>query len=116
MAVIAALHDPFAVFVTDDLADMVTPNHDGTDRRTARVRSVMSPGSRQIVGRTGIGSDLPTHIPPAPGPGPAAAAMVAGSGGIVVMMRGRIPVMMPRSIMVVVTGSVVVVMMLVGVP
>jgi hypothetical protein len=42
--------------------------------------------------------------------------MVAGSGGIVVMMRGRIPVMKPRSIMVVVTGSVVVVMMLVGVP
>lgn len=116
MAVIAALHDPLTVFVTDNLADMVTPNHDGTDRRTASVISVVSPGSRQIVGRTGIGADLPTHIPPAPGPGPAAAAMVAGSGGIVVMMRGRIPVMMPRSIMVVVTGSVVVVMMLVGVP
>jgi len=31
MAVIAALHDPLPVFVTDYLADMVTPNHDGTD-------------------------------------------------------------------------------------
>lgn len=115
MTVIAALHDPFAVFVTDDLADMVTPNHDGTDRRTARVRSVVSPGSRQIEGRTGIGANLPSHIPSAPGPRPAATAMVAGSGGIMVMMRGRIPVMVPGG-MVVVPGSVMVVMMMVGVP
>lgn len=31
MAVIAALHDPLTIFVTDYLADVVTPNHDGTD-------------------------------------------------------------------------------------
>jgi hypothetical protein len=31
MAVIAALHDPLAVFLTDDPADVVTPNHDRTD-------------------------------------------------------------------------------------
>jgi hypothetical protein len=115
MAVIAALHDPFAVFVTDDLADMVTPYHDGTDRRTARVRSVASPGSRQIVGRTGISANLPTHIPSAPGPRPAAAAVVAGSSCILVTMRGRIPVMVPRSKMVVVPGGVMV-MVVVGVP
>lgn len=113
MAVIAALHDPFAVFVTDDLADMVTPDHDGADRWPPRIRSVVSPGSRQIVGRAGIGTNLPTHIPSAPGPRPAAA--VTGSGGIVVVMRGRIAVMVPRSILVVVAGSVMMVMA-VGVP
>lgn len=104
MAVIAALHDPLTVFVTDNLADMVTPNHDGADRRTASVISVVRPGSRQIVGRTGIGADLPAHIPSAPGPGPAPTAMVTVSGGIVVMM--------PGGIMMVVTGSV----MMMGVP
>jgi hypothetical protein len=31
MAVITALHNPLAIFLTDDPADMVTPNHDGTD-------------------------------------------------------------------------------------
>jgi hypothetical protein len=62
------------------------------------------PGSRQIIGRTGIRADLPAHIPSAPGPGPADTAMVTVSGGIVVMM--------PCSIMMVVTGSV----MMMGVP
>jgi hypothetical protein len=31
MAVIAALHDPLTVLVADDLAHVVTPDHDGSD-------------------------------------------------------------------------------------
>jgi hypothetical protein len=31
MAVIAALHNPLAVLVADDFADVVPPDHDGTD-------------------------------------------------------------------------------------
>jgi hypothetical protein len=119
MAVIAALHDPMTVFVTDYLADMVTPNHDGTDGRAARVVPVMSPGSRQIVGGAGIGADLPAHVPSAPGPGLAATAVMAVSGGIVMMVPGSIMVVMvPGSIMVVVVmmlGSLVVMVMR-GVP
>jgi hypothetical protein len=109
MAIIAALHNPLTVLVTDNLADMVTPNHDGTDRRTASVISVVSPGSRQIVGRTGIGANLPAHIPSAPGPGPAATAVVTVSRGIVVMVPDSIMMMVPGSVM-------VMIMMMMGVP
>jgi hypothetical protein len=31
VAVIAALHDPLTVFLADDLADVVTPDDDGSD-------------------------------------------------------------------------------------
>lgn len=125
MAVIAALHDPLTVFATDNLADMVTPNHNGTDRRTPRVGSVVSPGSRQIVGRAGIGADLPAHIPSAPSPGLAASAMITGSGGIVIMVPGRIMVVMvsssivamvPSSIVVMVPDSIVVMVLMMRVP
>jgi hypothetical protein len=32
MAVVSALHDPLTVFLADDFADVVTPDHDCTDR------------------------------------------------------------------------------------
>ena len=117
MAVIAALHDPLTVFLTDYLADMVTPNHDGTDGRTARVVAVMSPGSRQIVGGAGIGADLPAHIPSAPGPGLAASAMISVSGGIAIMLPGSIMVAtMPGGIMVVMVLGSIMVMVVMGMP
>jgi hypothetical protein len=117
MAVIAALHDPLTVFVTDYPADMVTPNHDGTDGRTARVVPVMRPGSRQIVGGAGIGAHLPAHVPSAPGPGLAATAMITVSGGIVIMVPGSIMVVMVSgSIMVVMMSGSLVVMVMMGVP
>jgi hypothetical protein len=37
MAIITALHDPLTVFVADDLANVVTPNDDGTNGGTACV-------------------------------------------------------------------------------
>jgi hypothetical protein len=37
MTVIAALHDPLAILVADDLADVVTPDDNGPDRRSARI-------------------------------------------------------------------------------
>jgi hypothetical protein len=37
MAVIAALNNPLAVFVTDDLADVVPPHDDSAHRRPAGV-------------------------------------------------------------------------------
>jgi len=37
VAVIAALHDPLTVLVADDLADVVTPDNDRADRRSASI-------------------------------------------------------------------------------
>jgi hypothetical protein len=37
MAVIAALHDPLTILVADDLADVVTPDDDGPDRRSTGI-------------------------------------------------------------------------------
>lgn len=66
MTVIAALHDPLAVLLADDLSDVVAPDHDRADARAAGVGSVMGPGACQIVGRSGIAADLATHVPAAP--------------------------------------------------
>ena len=37
MTVVAALHDPLAVLLTNDLADVVTPDDDSTDGWTTGV-------------------------------------------------------------------------------
>jgi hypothetical protein len=67
MAIIAALHDPLAVLLADDLADMMRPDDDGADRRLPGVGAVMSPCPREIIFGTGIATDLPAHVPAAPG-------------------------------------------------
>jgi len=92
MAVIAALHDPLAVLVADNLADMVPPDDDGTDRRSASVAAVVSPGSSQIVLRTGIAADLRPHVPAAPGPGPPGMG-VPGRSITAMMMRMMMRIM-----------------------
>lgn len=66
MAIIAALHDPLAVLLTDDLADVVTPHDDGTHRRAARVAAIVSPRSGKVVLRTRIAPNLRSHVPAAP--------------------------------------------------
>src|SRR6185437_1070724 len=43
MTIVAAVHDPLAIFPTDDFSDVVTPHHDGAHRGTARVGAVMRP-------------------------------------------------------------------------
>src|ERR1700755_2239402 len=43
MAVIAALDNPLAVLLADDLTDMVTPDDDRANGRAAGIRSIMSP-------------------------------------------------------------------------
>jgi hypothetical protein len=43
MTIISALDDPLAILVTYNLADVVVPDHDRTDRRTAGVRAVVRP-------------------------------------------------------------------------
>ena len=66
MAIIAALHDPLTVFVPDDLTDVMTPDDDGTDGRPAGVRAVVRPGSREVVLRAGVATNLRAHVPAAP--------------------------------------------------
>ncbi|WP_300178515.1 hypothetical protein [Bradyrhizobium sp.] len=66
MTIIAALHDPLAIFVADNFSDVVTPHDDRTDVRTARVGAIMRPCTRQIVRRSGIAADLSAHVPSAP--------------------------------------------------
>jgi hypothetical protein len=43
VTIIAAFHDPLAIFLADDFTDVVAPDHNGADRWTARVRSIVSP-------------------------------------------------------------------------
>jgi hypothetical protein len=37
MAVVAALHDPLTIFLADNFADVVRPNHDGAYRGTTGI-------------------------------------------------------------------------------
>ena len=41
--VVAALHDPLAIFLADNFSDVVAPDDNGADRRTAGVGSIMRP-------------------------------------------------------------------------
>jgi hypothetical protein len=43
MAVIAALHDPLAIFLADNFSHVMTPDNDRPDGWTARVRSIVRP-------------------------------------------------------------------------
>jgi hypothetical protein len=49
MAVVAALHDPLTILVADNLADVVTPDHDSPDRWAAGIRSIVGPGPGEII-------------------------------------------------------------------
>jgi hypothetical protein len=73
MTVVSALDDPLAVFLTDDLPDVMAPDDNRADRRTTGVAAVMSPGSRKVVLRTGISPNLTAHVPAAPGGRPSPA-------------------------------------------
>lgn len=77
MTIVAAIHDPLAIFLADDFSDVVTPHHDGADGRTTRVGTVMRPRSREIVRRPGIAADLAAHVPAAPRAGAAGIVSVA---------------------------------------
>jgi hypothetical protein len=43
VTIIAAFHDPLAIFLTDNFADMMTPDNNSPDRWTACIRSIVSP-------------------------------------------------------------------------
>ncbi|MBU6458412.1 MAG: hypothetical protein KGQ48_12875 [Bradyrhizobium sp.] len=66
MTIIAALHDPLAMFLADNFSDMVTPHDNRADPRSTRVGSIMRPCARQIVRWSGITADLSAHVPSAP--------------------------------------------------
>ncbi len=127
MTVIAALHDPLAVFLADNLADVVAPDHDSADARTAGISAVMGPRARKVVGRTGVAGDLPAHIPAAPGAGTPTGDMLSGRisdmtiGVLTVLVTGlpitvvRMPrgvMMMPAVMRVVAEMSVMIVVMI----
>jgi hypothetical protein len=54
------------ILFADDLSDVVTPDDDGSDGRTTRIRAIVGPRSRKIIRRTGIASYLTAHVPPTP--------------------------------------------------
>ena len=82
MTVVSALDDPLAVLLTDDLPDVMAPDDNRADRRTAGIAAVMRPGSREVVLRTRISPDLTAHVPSAPGgwPSPARRAHSSCAG------------------------------------
>src|ERR1700729_2719788 len=67
MTVVSTLDDPLAVLLTDNLPDVMAPDHNRAHGRTAGVAAIVRPGSREVVLGTRIGSDLPAHVPSAPG-------------------------------------------------
>ena len=107
MAVIAALHDPLAIFLADNSSDVMAPDHDGADARAAGVGAVMGPGSREIVGRTGVAADLAAHVPAAPGTRPPARDMPARrvsdmTIGVLTVLVASLPIgiaRVPRGVM-----------------
>jgi hypothetical protein len=67
VTVIAALHNPLTVLMTHDLADVVRPDNNRSDPRTACIRAIAGPSPCEIVLGTGIGAHLGPHVPPTPG-------------------------------------------------
>jgi hypothetical protein len=63
VAVIAALNYPVTILLADDLTDVVTPDDDCSDSRTIRIRPIVGPRSRKIIGWSGIAADLRAHVP-----------------------------------------------------
>src|SRR6266851_4085362 len=94
-AIIAALHEPLAVLLADDLADVVTPDNDRADGRSTGTGPIMSPGAGEVVGRAGVAADLPAHIPAAPCRG--TTRVVVTSGIVVVAMMVVRPSLRVRS-------------------
>jgi hypothetical protein len=86
MPVIAALHDPLAILVADDLADVVPPDDDRTDRRSTGIGPIMGPGACKIVGWAGVAADLAAHIPAAPGSRPTCVVMASSMMVMTVVM------------------------------
>lgn len=74
--VVAALHDPLAVLLAYDLANVVAPNNDRADGRAAGIAAVPGPRSGQIELRTWIAADLVAHVPAAPSGRSAGMSMV----------------------------------------
>src|ERR1700733_7555593 len=87
MTVVSTLDDPLAVLLTDNLSDVMTPDHNRAHRGTAGVAAIVRPGSREVVLGTRIGPHLTAHLPSAPGgrPPPAPAPIAR-------MLIGRAPV------------------------
>jgi hypothetical protein len=54
------------IFVANNLADVVPPDHDSANGRTTSICAVVSPRSREIVLRARIVAHLTAHVPPAP--------------------------------------------------
>jgi hypothetical protein len=103
MTIIAALHDPLAIFVADNFSNVVTPHDNRANLRTARAGPVMRPWARQIVRRSGIAADLRAHVPSAPGARPPGILkMSVGFAAMDVMMVTKMMVMMDIVVMVVV--------------
>ena len=72
-----------AMTLANDFADVVPPDDDGADCRTACARPVVSPRTGEVIGRAGVVADLRTHIPAAPCGGPT--RIVLTSASMVVM-------------------------------
>ena len=65
MPVVTGFDDPVAVLLSDNLADMVRPDHDGTDANRSGM-APMRPVAREVVFRSGIAADKLPHFPAAP--------------------------------------------------
>jgi hypothetical protein len=76
MTIIPALNDPLSVLVTDDLSNVMAPDHDRADRRAACVGAIMCPRPCQVVLRTRIAADLLAHVPSTPRSRPPSQARV----------------------------------------
>jgi len=83
MTIVAALYDPLAILLTDNLADVVTPHHDSPDWWTACAYAIVSPSSGKVVPRARIAAHLTAHVPPTPCSGTPSVGVVA-----TVMRRG----------------------------
>lgn len=75
--VVAGFDHPLTALLTDDLADMVRPDHDGTDADRPAM-TPMAPVTCQVVARTGIAADKLAHLPATPRRRPPAEAAIHG--------------------------------------
>ena len=65
MTVVAGFDDPLAVFLSDDPADVMRPDDDGTDAHGS-ASAPMRPVARKVIRRSRVAADEAAHLPAAP--------------------------------------------------
>ena len=88
VTVVAGFDDPLAVFLSDDLADVMRPDDDGADARRSG-SAPMRPVAREVIRRPRVAADEAPHLPATPCSRTSAVAVHGMMSGMIIDLSGR---------------------------